>query len=153
MCSVPGLLNPMVSTSASAALSWCLQTPRDTEGLSGDQEHPSRNTYHAPSHNLLALSGLAMSVQSVLQREGAGNQRKGTKGDILLSQRVTSCKRNKDDSWVMYQGGFPSCLEGKSQPSCILAKEGCSVLPRAGGCWSCQNKHWCSAERRWEHRG
>lgn len=103
----------MVSTSTSAALSWCLQTPRDTGGLSGDQEHPSGNTYHNPSHSLLALSGLAMPVQSVLQREGVGNQRKGTKGDILLSQRVTFCKGNEDDSWVMHQGGFPSCLERK----------------------------------------
>lgn len=69
----------MVSNSASAALSWCLQTPSDTGGFNGDQEHPSGNTYHAPSHRLLALSGLAMSVQSILQREGVGNQRKGTK--------------------------------------------------------------------------
>lgn len=85
--------------------------------------HPSINTYHAPSHSLLAPKGLAMSVQSVLQREGVGNQKNGTKGDILLSQRVTSCRGSKDNSWVMYLRGIPICLEGKSQPSCILAKE------------------------------
>lgn len=34
---------------------------------------------------------------------------------------------------------------------CIPSRECSSVLPKAGGHRSCQNKHWCGGERRkWE---
>lgn len=163
---VPGQRNPVVSAAASAALSWCLQTPGDTARLSSDQaRHGLNSICHStslqkylqrPANPLhFAPLGLSQFKVSLCKERGWRTRRGGWKGTFshLKGQYPSRCapwRRNRGDSWVMHPRRTLTMPQSKvsALALCFPAVEHRFVLPRVGGHRSCQNKCWCGGERR-----